>query len=93
MSIRKRLVAISNAVLCFVRSWWRPAICWSIPVVMHVSALVLIINGAILPVVRGTAFDWAGFAQVVASLALLVGAVQPMAYFRTKEKLAANADD
>jgi hypothetical protein len=88
MTFLKRIAAVSDVLLCAVRKWWRPAICWGIAVVMHLVAAVLVVNGIYIPLSTGVAIDWPGFAQAVASLALLVGSVTPFAWLRTKEKVA-----
>jgi hypothetical protein len=92
MTALKRLAAVSDLLLCFVRKWWRPAICWGIAVILHLVACILVVNGIYLPLKTGLALDWSGFAQALAALAALIGSVTPFAWLRTKEKIAATQD-
>lgn len=64
---------VSNVSLCAVRRWWRPVVCISI------GGSVLL-NGVILPAVKG---DWPD----LLGLAALITAAAPFAWLRTQEKL------
>ena len=70
---RKWLSDKSEIGLCAVRRWWRPIVCISI------GGSVLL-NGVILPAVKG---DWPD----LIGLAALITAAAPFAWIRMNEKI------
>lgn len=72
MNLSALLLRYQEVALCFVRKWWRPAVCVGI-------AGSLITNGMILPLITKTIPDLTGLAAVIA-------AASPFAMIRGFEK-------
>ena len=70
---RRWLADKSDLALCAVRKWWRPLVCLSI------GGSVLL-NGVILPALKG---DWPD----LIGLAALITAAAPFAWIRMNEKI------